>query len=112
MHHNSHKLQAHIKPLPCTTHSKPLNQDHTCMTRLQETYMAVQLLGEGVRPVLLLMPLPGMCKGPPHTIVDHHKVPVPFQQSRACIMTANTPKTAEGQQKCSAVSHNFEAVVW
>ena len=41
--------------------------------------MAVQLPGEGVGPVLLLMPLPGMRKGAPHAIVDHNIVLIPVQ---------------------------------
>ena len=53
--------------------------------------MAVQLLDEGLGPVLLLIPLLGMCKGPPHTIVDHEIVLVSFQQSRTCIVAHQRP---------------------
>lgn len=53
--------------------------------------MAVQLLDEGLGPVLLLMPLLGMCKGPPHTIVDHNIVLVSFQQSRTCSIAQRRP---------------------
>ena len=63
----------------------------------QRTYMAVQLLDEGLGPVLLLMPLLGMCKGAPHTIVDHNIVLVSLQQSRTYSIAHRRPlKTASG----------------
>ena len=69
------------------------NARQCMMTTHTRTYMAVQLLDEGLGPVLLLMPLFGMCKGPPHAIVDHNIVLVLFQQSRTCIK-AQTSKRA------------------
>lgn len=47
-------------------------------------YMLVQLVNEGLAPVLLLMPLDSPCKRAPHPVVDNHIVLIPLQQGRAC----------------------------
>lgn len=45
-------------------------------------YMTVELVNEGLSPVVQLLALVSPCKGASHAVVDHHKVLVPLQQGR------------------------------
>lgn len=47
-------------------------------------HMTVELVDEGLSPVVLLHALVSRCKRASHAIVDDHKVLVPLQQGRTC----------------------------
>ena len=47
-------------------------------------YMTIELVNEGLSPMVQLRALVSPCKGASHAVVDHHKVLVPLQQGRTC----------------------------
>ena len=49
-----------------------------------EVYMTVELVNEGLSPVVQLHALVSPCEGASHAVVDDHKVLVPLQQGRTC----------------------------
>ena len=73
---------------------------------VSRAYMIVQLVYEGLCPVLLLVALPCPGKRPSHAVVDHNIELVPLQQRRACTtlsisMQKKLPKQSCSFQNCS-----------